>query len=139
MEAIERWKGDSCGLTGGCHGQGEPRDGQQPLGRVAVEQTWFAGSNQERIGRCPVASRVQQGGRLVWLGTGNGEIQSESLLAFRDALCVPLRAGGEPFGALHVYRDGQQLKVLVPVFRVESLPPGQLIAAPSPRGPHEDQ
>jgi Nif-specific regulatory protein len=51
-----------------------------------------------------LTQRVQRGGRLVWLGTGNGEIQSESLLAFRDALCAPLSAGGEPFGALHVYR-----------------------------------
>jgi hypothetical protein len=41
--------------------------------------------------------------------------------------------------ALHVHLDRQQLEILVLVLCVKSLPPGQLIAALSPRRPHEDQ
>jgi Nif-specific regulatory protein len=55
--------------------------------------------------------------RSVWLASGSGRaLESESLLAFRDALCVPLRvnqstAGAtqddEALGALHVYKAGR--------------------------------
>src|SRR5262249_15011412 len=44
---------------------------------------------------------VQQHGRLVWLGARTDSIhQSDSLLPFNDAVCLPLRADGEPLGAL---------------------------------------
>ncbi len=50
--------------------------------------------------------RVQQKGQTVWLQmTPPGDFDdSGSLVAFSDAICVPLRAEGAPFGALHVYR-----------------------------------
>lgn len=54
--------------------------------------------------------RAQREGKAVWLGAQAGSItQSESLLAFRDALCVPLQAGEStpPLGALHVYQAGR--------------------------------
>jgi DNA-binding NtrC family response regulator len=49
----------------------------------------------------------------VWLGSLRcGNLESESLMAFRDALCVPLRAchapaGEPPLGALHVYKTNR--------------------------------
>jgi Nif-specific regulatory protein len=50
--------------------------------------------------------RVQSEDKTVWLkATRPGEIdESGSLMAFDDAMCVPLKAEGAPFGALHVYR-----------------------------------
>jgi Nif-specific regulatory protein len=40
-----------------------------------------------------------------------GEIdQTESLMPFCDAICIPLRAEGAPFGALHVYRSTTPFK-----------------------------
>jgi two-component system, NtrC family, response regulator HydG len=51
--------------------------------------------------------RVQQAGKTVWLKAMlPGEIdESESLMPFTDAICVPLKAEGAPFGTLHVYRS----------------------------------
>jgi Nif-specific regulatory protein len=50
-------------------------------------------------------------GEMVWLAASRGgDLQSQSLAGFRDAVCMPLRAGGpsaeEPttYGALHLYR-----------------------------------
>jgi two-component system response regulator HydG len=52
---------------------------------------------------------VQQEGRLVWVGARQDEVlESESLLSFHDAVCVPLRVGNERLGALHVYRAGEK-------------------------------
>jgi len=50
---------------------------------------------------------VQREGKTIWLKeTLPGTIdQTESLMPFCDAICVPLRAEGAPFGALHVYRS----------------------------------
>jgi two-component system response regulator HydG len=55
--------------------------------------------------------RVQREGRHVWLGGDSSPTRpaSESLSPFSDALCVPLRAGGQPLGALHVYRTNGAL------------------------------
>ncbi len=47
-------------------------------------------------------------GAMVWLAEARGgELQGQSLAAFRDAVCVPLRAGGgdATHGALHLYRE----------------------------------
>jgi two-component system, NtrC family, response regulator HydG len=51
--------------------------------------------------------RVKEDGATVWLkALQQGEIdQNGSLMAFNDAICVPVRAEGAPFGALHVYRS----------------------------------
>jgi DNA-binding NtrC family response regulator len=52
-----------------------------------------------------LTQRAQQSGQLVWLGGGGAdESHSDSLLVYKDAVCVPLRAGATPLGALHVYR-----------------------------------
>ena len=51
---------------------------------------------------------VQDQGRAVWLGARRELVsESESLLCFADALCVPLQVGETPLGALHVYRSGK--------------------------------
>jgi Nif-specific regulatory protein len=52
--------------------------------------------------------RAQEENRTVWLREGCEEFNdSESLMPFNDALCVPLRAEGPPLGALHVYKSCQ--------------------------------
>jgi Nif-specific regulatory protein len=53
---------------------------------------------------------VQREGKSVWLNNSRGgDLDSESLLNFHDAICVPLRAGQDsaaaPLGALHVYKS----------------------------------
>jgi Nif-specific regulatory protein len=51
---------------------------------------------------------VQNEGRAVWLGSQpTPAISSESLMAFTDAICVPLHTGETPLGAVHVYQTGQ--------------------------------
>jgi two-component system response regulator HydG len=51
--------------------------------------------------------RVHKIGKTVWLLAARpGELdESESLLPFTDAICVPLKAEGAPFATLHVYRS----------------------------------
>src|SRR5438552_8011362 len=46
---------------------------------------------------------VGRAGRAVWLG-GQPLVDSESIQGFADAVCVPLRPGETPLGAIHVYR-----------------------------------
>jgi Nif-specific regulatory protein len=64
-----------------------------------------------------LTQRAQSGLRTVWLADPHGDsLESPSLIAFRDAVCVPLRchrgdrdavAGDEVLGALHAYKtDG---------------------------------
>ena len=54
-----------------------------------------------------LTQQALQQGRLVWLDAEQGpRRQEDSLLSFSDALCVPLRAEGDPLGALHVYKSG---------------------------------
>src|SRR5262245_13894137 len=51
---------------------------------------------------------VQRENRTVWLASGGGNVmQSDSLVSFRDAVCVPVQAGEAPLGALHVYKAGK--------------------------------
>jgi len=53
-----------------------------------------------------LTQQVQVEGRTVWVAAGAiGESLSDSLGAFRDALCIPLRAAGSARGALHVYKS----------------------------------
>jgi Nif-specific regulatory protein len=55
-----------------------------------------------------LTQQVQTERRAVWLGSDPRWAKtSESLLAFRDAICVPLHAGETPLGALHVYLSGK--------------------------------
>jgi DNA-binding NtrC family response regulator len=59
-----------------------------------------------------LTQRVQQDGKLIWLSADRAEgLDSDSLLRYQDALCIPLARGpggpAGPLGALHVYRtDG---------------------------------
>jgi Nif-specific regulatory protein len=54
-----------------------------------------------------LTQKVQREGRAVWLQSEMRETpESDSLMAFNDALCVPLRAEDTPLGALHVYKCG---------------------------------
>jgi transcriptional regulator with GAF, ATPase, and Fis domain len=51
---------------------------------------------------------VQRQGKSVWLGIQPEMAQeSESLMSYADALCLPLLAGDRPLGALHAYRTGR--------------------------------
>jgi Nif-specific regulatory protein len=55
-----------------------------------------------------LTQQVQSEGRAVWLGANpRRSSDSESLLAFTDAVCVPLHAGETPLGAVHVYVTGR--------------------------------
>jgi two-component system response regulator HydG len=55
-----------------------------------------------------LTQRVQNEGRAVWLGSDpSRSITSESLMAFTDAICIPLQGGETPLGAVHVYLAGQ--------------------------------
>ncbi len=54
-----------------------------------------------------LTQRVQQEGKAVWLKAGTDLGESDSLMPFQDAVCVPLRAEGVPLGALHVYKSGR--------------------------------
>jgi Nif-specific regulatory protein len=55
-----------------------------------------------------LTQRVQSEDRAVWLRSETPQPpDSDSLMAFSDALCVPLRAEEGPLGALHAYRSGQ--------------------------------
>src|SRR5262249_43906947 len=52
-----------------------------------------------------LTQKAQQTGRIVWLAAEAGQIaNAESLGAFTDAVCVPVKVGDAPLGALHVYR-----------------------------------
>jgi Nif-specific regulatory protein len=54
-----------------------------------------------------LTQKVQKELRPVWLGAANDLHQSDSLLPFHDAFCLPILAEGEPLGALHVYKSGK--------------------------------
>jgi len=57
-----------------------------------------------------LTQEVQRLGRPVWLGSQpDAALDSESLMSFTDALCVPLLGGTTPLGALHVYKSGRLL------------------------------
>jgi len=54
-----------------------------------------------------LTERVLQQSGLVWLG-GEGRDAPDSLMAVRDAVCLPLPdRDGRPLGALHVYKNGR--------------------------------
>lgn len=55
-----------------------------------------------------LTQRVQNERRAVWLGSQPRPANDhESILAFTDAICVPLHAGESPLGAVHVYVSGK--------------------------------
>jgi transcriptional regulator with GAF, ATPase, and Fis domain len=54
-----------------------------------------------------LTQKVQSEGEPVWLGADTDDlVETDSLMSFKDALCLPLKGEGAPFGALHVYKSG---------------------------------
>jgi DNA-binding NtrC family response regulator/pSer/pThr/pTyr-binding forkhead associated (FHA) protein len=82
-------------------------DPDDPLPRVV----WPAQGTVDRQLSRKLTHQALASGRMVWLAAARGDdLRSQSLAAFRDALCVPLRDGGAAkpddttHGALHLYR-----------------------------------
>jgi DNA-binding NtrC family response regulator len=54
-----------------------------------------------------LTQKVQREETPVWLDADADDgLRADSLSSFSDALCLPLRSGGAPFGAVHVYKTG---------------------------------
>jgi two-component system, NtrC family, response regulator HydG len=56
-----------------------------------------------------LTAQAQQNGKTIWLfpDLTASHPPTDSLSAFADAICIPLKASGNPFAALHVYRSGR--------------------------------
>ncbi|HEV3437771.1 MAG TPA: sigma 54-interacting transcriptional regulator [Gemmata sp.] len=56
-----------------------------------------------------LTSQAQVHGKTIWLfpDLTASHPPTDSLSAFADAICIPLKASGAPFAALHVYRSGR--------------------------------
>jgi Nif-specific regulatory protein len=56
-----------------------------------------------------LTAQAQQRGKTIWLfpDLTAAHPPTDSLSAFADAICIPLKASGAPFAALHVYRSGR--------------------------------
>ncbi|MBX9626126.1 MAG: sigma 54-interacting transcriptional regulator [Gemmataceae bacterium] len=56
-----------------------------------------------------LTQQAQQTGRTVWLAPDltAAHPPTDSLSSFADAICIPLKAAGGAFAALHVYRTGR--------------------------------
>lgn len=77
-------------------------DPTDPLPKMILPETAQVDVHLSRL----LTRRVQREGKPVWMGGDSSPTRpaSDSLTPFSDALCLPLRAGAEPFGALHVYK-----------------------------------
>ncbi len=55
-----------------------------------------------------LTAQAQKNGKTIWLFPDQIAAHSptDSLSAFADAICIPLKASGKPFATLHVYRTG---------------------------------
>jgi Nif-specific regulatory protein len=56
-----------------------------------------------------LTAQAQLNGTTIWLfpDLTAAHPPTDSLSAFADAICIPLKASGNPFAALHVYRSGR--------------------------------
>jgi Nif-specific regulatory protein len=56
-----------------------------------------------------LTQRAYQTGKTVWLNPDQTTTRAttDSLSSLADAICIPLKASGEAFAALHVYRSGR--------------------------------
>jgi two-component system response regulator HydG len=56
-----------------------------------------------------LTAQAQLNGKTIWLfpDLTASHPPTDSLSAFADAICIPLKASGAPFAALHVYRSGR--------------------------------
>jgi DNA-binding NtrC family response regulator len=78
-------------------------DEEEPLPKVVLPELTHVDFHLSRY----LTQQVQRGLRPIWLGSQAGApAENESLLSFKDAVCVPLLAGEAPLGALHVYKAG---------------------------------
>jgi Nif-specific regulatory protein len=78
-------------------------DAENPLPKLVVPDLAAVDIQLSR----QLTQKVQHEGEPIWLhADADDSLQSESLMSFRDALCLPLHSGGEPFGAVHVYKSG---------------------------------
>jgi len=77
-------------------------DPTDPLPKMVLPETAQVDVHLSRM----LTRRIQREAKVVWLGGDSSPTRpaSESLTPFSDALCLPLKAGSEPFGALHVYK-----------------------------------
>src|SRR5262249_33577898 len=84
---------------------------EDPLPRMVCPEEASVDVNLSRR----LTQKAIQSEQTVWLGMCSGpDLESDSLAAYHDAVCVPLRASPPPenpaaarepaFGALHVYR-----------------------------------
>jgi two-component system, NtrC family, response regulator HydG len=81
-------------------------DPQTPLPKVVLPHLDRVDIHLSR----QLTQEVEKLGRSVWRGCQPDALaDSESLLSFADALCVPLVASGAPLGALHVYKAARLL------------------------------
>ena len=77
-------------------------DKDDPLPRMVLPDPTAVNIHLSR----QMSLRVQKGGKRVWLAADEGGSGSnDSLLSYRDALCVPVPGGKTPQGALHVYKS----------------------------------
>lgn len=78
-------------------------DPEDPLPKIVLPETAQVDIHLSRR----LTQRAQQTGGAVWLQRDAHEkgSESDSLLAFADALCIPLRTAAGPLGALHLYKD----------------------------------
>ncbi|MCE9531838.1 MAG: sigma 54-interacting transcriptional regulator [Planctomycetes bacterium] len=77
-------------------------DPTDPMPKMIIPETATVDVHLSRL----LTRRIQREGKPVWLGGDSSPTRpaSESLTPFDDALCLPLKAGGESLGALHVYK-----------------------------------
>ncbi|MBP3958833.1 sigma 54-interacting transcriptional regulator [Gemmata sp. G18] len=56
-----------------------------------------------------LTAQAQKNGKTIWLfpDLSAAHPPTDSLSSFADAICIPLKASGEPFATLHVYRSGR--------------------------------
>jgi two-component system response regulator HydG len=80
-------------------------DPEEPLPKLVLPETHRVNLRLSRH----LNQKAQAEGKSVWLQAGPRPDQptSESLLGFTDAMCLPLRAEGGVFGAIHVYKADQ--------------------------------
>ncbi len=78
-------------------------DPDDPSPRVVVPEAATMDSQLSRR----LTAQVQKNGKMVWLfpELTSAHPPTDSLATFADAICIPLKASGAAFAALHVYRS----------------------------------
>lgn len=76
-------------------------DADDPTPKIVMPET---GQVDQHLSR-ELTRRVQQTGKLVWLGRNEKGPSSDSLLPFSDAIGLPVRTRGQSMAAVHVYKN----------------------------------